>query len=191
MVSHADREEGSMADTETAVRPIDEATVRDLFGRFNERAAFFADPDGTWIERPRYRVSAQNLELNSRQEVIAWFRGLFDAVPDLRMEVEDVAIAGQPGRERVTVRWRLTGTFSGAPYLGIEPTGRRLDLHGMDLVDFEGGRVAGNNIYYDQLTFARQIGMLPAEGSAPDRMITAAFNLLTRGRAALRQRSHG
>jgi hypothetical protein len=36
--------------------------------------------------------------------VVAWFRRLFDAVPDLQMEVEDVAIAGRPGRERATVR---------------------------------------------------------------------------------------
>ena len=55
---------------------------------------------------------------------MAWFQGFFDAMPDLHMEVEDVAVAGEPGRERVTVRWRITGTFSGAPYMGIEPTGR-------------------------------------------------------------------
>ncbi len=53
----------------------------------------------------------------------------------------------------------------------------------------EDGRVAGNNIYYDQLTFARQIGMMPPEGSTGDRLITNAFNLVTKGRAALKQRS--
>ena len=150
-----------MAESGTATRVIDEPTVRALFDRFNDRAAFFADPEGTWIERPHYRVFAQNLEMHSREEVIAWFVSFFDAVPDLRMEVEDVAIAGGPGRERVTVRWRITGTFSGAPYMGIEPTGRPIDLHGMDLLDIYDGRVAGNNVYYDQLTFARQVGMLP------------------------------
>jgi hypothetical protein len=83
----------------------------------------------------------------------------------------------------------MTGTFSGAPYLGIEPTGRSLDLRGMDLIDVEDGKVAGNNIYYDQLTFARQIGMLPAEDSFGDRMMTRAFNLATKGRTKLRERS--
>ena len=171
-------------------KKVDEEWVRGLFGRFSDREAFFADPEGTWIERPRYRVIAQDLEMNSRDEVVAWFRETFDAVPDLKMEVEDVAIAGEPGRERVTVRWRMTGTFSGAPYLGIEPTGRSIDLRGMDLIDVEEGRVAGNNIYYDQLTFARQIGMLPAEGSRSDRLMTRGFNLATKGRAKLRERSH-
>jgi steroid delta-isomerase-like uncharacterized protein len=141
------------------------------------------------VDSPHYRVFAQGLELNTREEVVAWFRRLFDAVPDLQMDVEDVAIAGRPGRERATVRWHLTGTFSGAPYMGIEPTGRPIDLHGMDLLDIEDGRIAGNNIYYDQLTFARQIGMIPPEGSLGDQLMAGGFNLVMKGRAKFRERS--
>ena len=180
-----------MAETDTATRVVDEAFVRGVFARFNDREAFFADPEATWVDRPRYRVLAQDLEMDTREEVLAWFRGLFDAVPDLHMEVEDVVVAGEPGRERVTARWRITGTFAGAPYMGVEPTGRRIDLHGMDLIQIEDGRVAGNNIYYDQLAFARQVGMLPAEGSLADRLMTGAFNLLTKGRAIVRERFAG
>jgi steroid delta-isomerase-like uncharacterized protein len=177
-----------VANTDIEPAVVDEATVRALFARFNDRAAFFADPEGTWIDRPHYRVVAQDLEMDTRDEVVQWFRGLFDAIPDLHMEVEDVVVAGQVGRERITVRWHITGTFSGAPYLGIEPTGRPLELRGMDLLDVEDGRIAGNNVYYDQLTFARQIGMLPAEGSLGDTAMTRAFNLATKGRVAVRQR---
>ena len=105
------------------------------------------------------------------------------------MEVEDVAIAAESGHERVTVRWHMTGMFWGAPYLGNDPTGRSIDLRGMDLIDGEDGKVAGNNIHYDQLTFARQIGMRPAEGFFGDRTMTRAFNLATKGRAKVRERS--
>jgi steroid delta-isomerase-like uncharacterized protein len=178
-----------MADTDAATTVVDEETVRALFSTFNDREAFFADPEATWIDRPHYRIFAQNLEMHTREEVVAWFRGFFDAVPDLHMEVEDVAVAGEPGRERVTVRWHVTGTFSGAPYMGIEPTGRPVDLRGMDFIDVEDGRVAGNNVYYDQLAFARQIGMLPAEGTVADRLMTAGFNLATKARATVRERS--
>jgi steroid delta-isomerase-like uncharacterized protein len=178
-----------MAETDTAVNVVDEASVRALFARFNDREAFFAHAESTWIDRPHYRVFAQDLEMSTREEVVAWFRGFFDAVPDLHMEVEDVVVAGGPGRERVTVRWHITGTFSGSPYVGIEPTGSPVDLRGMDLIDFEDGRVARNNIYYDQLAFARQIGMLPSEGSLGDRVMTGAFNLVTKGRAKVRERS--
>ena len=171
-----------MADTDTVTRTIDEDLVRSLFARFNDREAFFADPEATWIDRPHYRVFAQDLEMNSREDVVAWFGSFFDALPDLHMEVEDVVVAGEPGRERVTVRWHITATFSGSPFRGIEPTGRPVDLHGMDLIQVEGGRVAGNNIYWDQLSFARQIGMLPSEGSLGDRLVTGGFNLVTKVR---------
>ena len=179
-----------MADTEASTTVVDEETVRALFSTFNDREAFFADPQSTWVDRPHYRILPQNLEMHTREEVVAWFRSFFDALPDLHMEVEDVAVAGEPGRERVTVRWRITGTFSGAAYLGIEPTGRPVELRGMDLIDVQDGRVTGNNVYYDQLAFARQIGMLPAEGSLADRLMTAAFNVATKARATLREHSH-
>ncbi len=48
----------------------------------------------------------------------------------------------------------------------------------------EYGLVIENTIYYDGAGFARQIGMLPAQGSKGDRAMTVAFNTLTR----LRQR---
>lgn len=177
-----------MPETDTQRGVVDEAAIRALFARFSDRTAFFADVDGTWIDRPHYRVFAQNLDMSSRDEVVQWFRGLFDAVPDLAMDVEDVVVAGTPGRERVTVRWHLTGTFSGTPYMGIDPTGRPISLHGMDLIDMQDGRVAANNVYYDQLSFARQIGMLPAEGSPGDRAMTSAFNLATKARSVVRRR---
>jgi hypothetical protein len=37
-----------------------------------------------------------------------------------------------------------------------------------------------NTIYYDGASFARQIGMLPAQGSRVDRSVIGAFNVSTR-----------
>ena len=154
------------------MRTVDEPAVREMFARFNDRDAFFGDPEGTWIDRPLYRVIPQNLEMRARDEVVAFFRGFFDAMPDLHVDVEDVVVAGEPGRERVTLRWHLTGTHAGEPFMGIAATGRPVELFGMDLVDFENGRIAGNCIYFDQLGFARQVGMLPPEGSRRDTLLT-------------------
>jgi ketosteroid isomerase-like protein len=178
-----------MPETKAPTTVTDEAKIRALFARFSSRESFFEDPEGTWIDRPHYRVFAQNVEMHTRDEVVAWFRSLFDAVPDLRVDVEEVVIAGEPGHERATVRWRLTGTFSGAPYMGIEPPGRPMDLRGIDLLTFEDGRVAGNNVYFDQLAFAREIGMLPSEGSIGDKLMLNTFNLAIKGRAAIRERT--
>lgn len=48
------------------------------------------------------------------------------------------------------------------------------------------GRVDTNTVYFDGAAFARQVGMLPAAGSAGDRAVTAAFNGLTRLRRRIR-----
>jgi steroid delta-isomerase-like uncharacterized protein len=121
--------------------------------------------------------------LTGRQQVRDYFAETFAAIPDFHMEAQ--RIAGDD--ETVFVKWFLTGTFSGAPWMGIEPTGSRIELHGMDCFTVRDGLVVHNHVIYDSASFARQIGMLPAEGSAPDRGMQAAFNVRTRLRKRLRR----
>lgn len=75
--------------------------------------------------------------------------------------------------------------LSGAPFQGIHPTGRSVELRGCDVFRVEDGKIRRNTIYYDGLAFARQIGLLPREGSATDKAMTAAFNASTDIRARL------
>ena len=117
-------------------------------------------------------------------EVREQFRETFAAVPDLEMLVEDVIVDGR----RVAVRWRLTGTFTGAPFQGIEPNGRRIELRGCDCLEVERGKIVRNTAYFDQAAFARSIGMLPARDSGAERAMVTAFNAVTKGRALVRDR---
>jgi steroid delta-isomerase-like uncharacterized protein len=121
--------------------------------------------------------------LRGREQVRAYFAETFAAIPDFHIEAE--RIAGDD--ETVFVKWRLTGTFSGGPWSGIEPTGSRVDLHGMDCFTIRDGLVAHNHVIYDGASFARQVGLLPAEGSVADRAMTAAFNARTRLRNRFRR----
>jgi hypothetical protein len=72
------------------------------------------------------------------------------------------------------------GTFVGGAFLGFRPTGRRVVLRGVDVMEIANGLIQHNTIYYDGASFARQIGMLPAQGSRVDRSVIGAFNLSTR-----------
>jgi steroid delta-isomerase-like uncharacterized protein len=111
-----------------------------------------------------------------REAVRQCFAQVFAALPDFHIEAKNIVGEG----ETVFVRWHLTGTFSGAPWLGIEPTGSRVALDGIDCFTMRDGLVVHNKVVYDQLSFARQIGMLPEEGTSADRTMLAAFNLKTR-----------
>jgi glyoxylase-like metal-dependent hydrolase (beta-lactamase superfamily II)/predicted ester cyclase len=114
--------------------------------------------------------------LSVPDEMKAFFSGLFAAVPDMRFEVLDVVAA----RNHAAVRWHATGTFCGGPFQGVEPTGARIDLEGIDLLTVEDGLIQRNDAYYDGTQFARQIGMLPQRDSAAERGMTSAFNVRTR-----------
>ena len=43
----------------------------------------------------------------------------------------------------------------------IPPTGRRVEVQGMELVRVRDGKVVADNLYYDNLAVAAQLGLLP------------------------------
>jgi predicted ester cyclase len=97
-------------------------------------------------------------------------------MPDFHMQVVRLIEEG----DDVFVHWHLTGTHSGGPFQGIAPTGRAIALDGMDHFVMRDGVVVSNFVVYDQMQFARQIGLLPRDGSAADRALKAAFGLKSR-----------
>jgi steroid delta-isomerase-like uncharacterized protein len=129
--------------------------------------------------------------MRGRDEICGLFEQLFAALPDLETTVTSV-VAGQA---EVAVAWRMTGTFSGAPFQGVEPTGRTIELRGIDLIEVDDGKNVTNTAYYDGMAFARGAGLLPAQDSGAERAMKSALNAATRvrrvvteGRDALAQR---
>ena len=120
--------------------------------------------------------------------VRSFFSELFAALPDFEFLVTQMVIDSQGA----TVQWRMRGTFDGQAFQGLEPTGRRIDLRGVDCMEVgEDGLITSNVAYYDGAAFARQIGMLPSQDSGADRAMRAGFNTVTRVRSALAQRKGG
>ena len=122
-----------------------------------------------------------------RADVEAFFGSLFAALPDLRTTVTRVVA----GEATCAAEWRMEGTFDGAPFTGIDPTGRHLELRGLDLIELEDGQIVSSSVYFDGATFARQVGMLPPDGSGADRAMKSAFNTMTKVRRALAERRRG
>ncbi len=123
--------------------------------------------------------------IKGKSSVRDFFAQFFTAVPDLVFEIESVMGVD----ENVAVgQWKMSGTFNGGPFQGIEPTGRFIELRGIDVMEFENGLLRFNTIYYDGLSFARQVGLLPAAGSRSDQAMLTAFNASTRIKSRLRRR---
>lgn len=120
-----------------------------------------------------------------RQALVDFFREAFAAVPDLETTVTRVVA----GETQAAVEWRMSGNFTGGPFQGIEPTGKHVELRGLDLMEIEDGQTVSNTSYYDGAAFARQVGMLPPEGSGADRMMKSAFNAVTNVRKTIAERT--
>jgi predicted ester cyclase len=120
--------------------------------------------------------------VRGRAAVRAHFEETFRAIPDFHVDVLEVAGNG----DVFFVKWRMSGTFSGAAWMGVEPTGTRFVLEGIDCCTFSGARMLHTFVCYDQIAFARQIGMMPPAGSATETAMKAAFNARTRIRKSFR-----
>lgn len=116
--------------------------------------------------------------LRGRDEIRSFFEGLFAAFPDLTTQVRRIVSDDRCA----AVEWRMRGTFTGRPFQGIAPTGQRLELRGVDLVEVKGGLIVRNVAYYDGAAFARQVGLLPPADSTAERALKSVFNAYVRVR---------
>ncbi len=129
-----------------------------------------------WADGGRENVRGQ-LDTLAPDGVREFLGSLLGAVPDLRMQVISTTTEG----ERCGVQWRVTGTFAGpGSYAGIAPNGAPLVLEGIDMLTVRDGLIQNNDAFTDSMTFARQIGMMPGQGSSAETGMLAAFNAKTR-----------
>ena len=119
-------------------------------------------------------------EFRGKLAIGQFLKQMFQAFPDFLLTVDRIV-----GDDSIAmVQWHTTGTFSGGRFQGIEPTAKRVEMRGVDVVTVSAGRVVRDTMYYDGVSLARQIGMLPGNGSGADKAMLALFNAATR----LRQR---
>ena len=108
------------------------------------------------------------------EALAAAMRELFEALPDGHMAIQTLVEDG----ETVMVRWRLTGTHRG-PFKGIRATGGAVSLDGTDHFTFREGKQVENFVIFDRMQFAQQLGMMPPDGSGPEKGMRALFNART------------
>jgi predicted ester cyclase len=163
--------------TDAKVRTPEE-TVRSYF-----EAAIARDPEAMaehWAEEGIEEILPVGI-FRGPEEVKGWFTELFTAVPDFEMTLERVLAH----ENNVLVQWRATGNFTGGPLMGVEPTGRRIELRGLDWLEVEGDKVVRNTAFADGAALARDMGLLPPQGSAAEKAMFGAFNALTKARGAV------
>jgi steroid delta-isomerase-like uncharacterized protein len=70
----------------------------------------------------------------------------YAALPDLDVTLSELIAEG----DKVVVHWTLCGTHQGT-CLGIEPTGKRVELEGVSIYRIADGRIAESSVFRDRL----------------------------------------
>ena len=81
------------------------------------------------------------------------------AFPDVQFTIEDIIAEGDKVVGRVT--WR--GTHQGE-LMGIQPTGKKVTVEGIDIIHFAGGKAVENWFSGDTLGMMQQMGAIPTPG---------------------------
>ena len=75
--------------------------------------------------------------------------------PDLESTIEDLIAE----RDKVVAHWRAQATHRGE-YLGIPPSGNRVDFRGISIYRIEGGKIAESWSVTDLLGMMQQLGLM-------------------------------
>lgn len=90
------------------------------------------------------------------KQVISMFRSGF---PDLQVTVDQMIAEG----DTVAARFTMSGTHQGE-FMGIPPTGKRMEITGIDVVRIENGKMVEHWGNSDDLGMMQQLGVIPMPG---------------------------
>ncbi len=133
-----------------------------------------------WKPGGRENVRGQ-VDTTAPEGVREFLSGMLGPFPDAVFEVLERTVQD----DRAAFRWEARGTFTGAPFQGVEPNGAGVFIEGTDVVIVRDGLIVENNAYIDGMTVARQLGLMPPDGSKQELAMKRAFNAKTKVGAKL------
>lgn len=118
------------------------------------------------IEDPGFAQAA-----TGREAVRGFFVQTWSAFPDLRFTRPGVPYLVAPDAPVAVARWIAKGTMGGRlEPPGYAPTNSPVEFHGVDIWEFNDDVLTRWEGIYDVLSIARQIGALPPQGTAGERL---------------------
>lgn len=88
------------------------------------------------------------------------------ACPDAAYTVGSFVEQGDSFADEWTFAGTQTGPLSLPDGTQLPPTGKRLEIKGMELVQVRDGKIVIDNLYYDAMAVLAQVGLLPQGATA-------------------------
>ena len=99
-------------------------------------------------------------QVSGRENVIDFIAAFQEAFPDLRLNMEQLLTDGPAAAAEGTI----TGTHDGVlhtPDGDVAPTGRAVEFRWAALYVTDGETLKSEHLYFDQMDFLGQLGLLP------------------------------
>ncbi|WP_020136015.1 ester cyclase [Streptomyces sp. 351MFTsu5.1] len=103
--------------------------------------------------------------LHGRDDIVEYWRRMTEAVPDARFESLHSYEVGDTAIDEGFYHGRNTGPIQ-LPDGGTLPaTGKEIRIRGVDIATVKDGRITDYRLYFDEMEFLGQLGLLPDEAS--------------------------
>jgi steroid delta-isomerase-like uncharacterized protein len=93
------------------------------------------------------------------EEVRGHIASIFESWPDLRFETRRLYVRDGV----VTQEWTASATHTNTMRRGdlvAEPTGKKIEWRGVDVIPYEDGLIKRKDVYSDSVSILRQVGLL-------------------------------
>ncbi|MFF5361660.1 ester cyclase [Streptomyces scabiei] len=106
-------------------------------------------------------------EIHGRDDIAEYWRQMTDAVPDATFESLASFEVGDTAVDEGIYSGRNTGPLGFPDGTSIPATQRNIRIRGVDLATVHDGRITSYRLYFDQMDFLNQLGLLPEELTQP------------------------
>ena len=108
-------------------------------------------PDFVWHEPDQ--------DIRGYEQARQFVSTFFDAFPDINITVEDTIAEG----DQVVTRYTIRGTHRGETEEFGPPTEKQMELEGITIHRFDGGKIVEEWERYDNLSIMQQLGLVPEQ----------------------------
>ncbi|MGP4009517.1 ester cyclase [Streptomyces sp. 4N124] len=102
-------------------------------------------------------------EIHGRDHIVEYWRQMTDAVPEGTFETVNAYELGDTAIDEGFFSGKNTGPIQLPSGESLPATQKEIRIRGVDLATVRDGRIVSYRLYFDQLEFLEQLGLLPEE----------------------------
>jgi ketosteroid isomerase-like protein len=102
-------------------------------------------------------------EIHGRDNIVAYWRQMTEAVPDATFESLHAYEAGDTAIDEGVFSGRNTGPIQLPTGETLPATQKEVRIRGVDIATVKDGRIVDYRLYFDEMEFLGQLGLLPDE----------------------------